>query len=78
MGKATQQAKVLNYCNVHGSITVRDMCVELEINSPRKVVSEMRNSPFYTVTDIKESRVNRYGETKTYKRYFIEAVQANG
>jgi hypothetical protein len=79
MGKATtQQAKILNFCNKHGSITVRDMFVKLDINSPRKVVSEMRNSPFYTVTDIKESRVNRYGEKKTYKRYFIKAVQANG
>jgi hypothetical protein len=78
MGKATQKAKILSYCKEHGSITVRDMCVELEINSPRKVISDMRHSPLYDVQDITESRVNRAGETKTYKRYFIRAVEANG
>lgn len=74
----TQKAKILSYCKEHGSITVRDMTVELEINSPRKVVSDMRHSPLYDVQDITESRVNKAGETKTYKRYFIRAVEANG
>ena len=78
MGKVTQADKILNYCEKHGSITVRDMCVKLEINSPRRVVSAMRQSPLYDVQDIKESRVNKAGETKTYKRYFIRAVEANG
>ena len=77
MGKATQKAKILSFCKEHGSITVRDMCVKLEINSPRKVVSDMRRSPLYDVQDITESRVNNAGETKTYKRYFIEAVRGN-
>lgn len=78
MSKVTQKAKILNYCKIHGSITVRDMCVELDINSPRKVVSDMRHSPLYDVQDISESRVNSAGETKSYKRYFIKAVEANG
>lgn len=77
MSKVTQADKILRYCEKHGSITVRDMCVKLEINSPRKVVSDMRHSPFYDVRDITESRVNRDGETKTYKRYFIEAVRSD-
>lgn len=75
MGKATQKAKILNFCNEHGSITVRDMCVELDINSPRKVVSDMRRSPLYEVQDITESRVNKAGETKTYKRYYISRLE---
>ena len=78
MGKATQKAKILSYCKEHGSITVRDMCVKLDITSPRKVVSDMRHSPLYDVQDIMESRVNKAGETKTYKRYFIRTVEANG
>lgn len=78
MSKETQAEKIVNYCKKHGSITVRDMCVELEINSPRRVVSAIRQSPLYDVQDMKESRVNRAGETKTYKRYFIKAVEADG
>ena len=75
MGKATQKAKILNFCNIHGSITVRDMCTKLDINSPTKVVSAMRHSPLYDVQDITESRVNKSGETKTYKRYYISRVE---
>lgn len=74
MSKVTQAEKIINYCEKHGSITVRDMCVKLEINSPRRVVSAMRQSPLYDVQDIKESRVNRAGETKNYKRYYISRV----
>ena len=77
MSKVTQANKILNYCEKHGSITVRDMCVKLDINSPRRVVSAMRQSPLYVVTDIKESRVNKDGETKNYKRYFIRAVSVD-
>jgi hypothetical protein len=75
MGKATQKAKILSYCKEHGSITVRDMCVKLDINSPRKVVSDMRHSPLYDVQDIQETRVNRAGEKKTYKRYYISRLE---
>ena len=78
MSKVTQAEKIVNYCEKHGSITVRDMCVKLDINSPRRVISAMRQSPLYDVQDIRESRVNKAGETKSYKRYFIKAVQANG
>ena len=67
-------AKVLAYCNQHGSITVREAAVKLEINSPTKVISNMRHSDKYVVTDITETRVNEKGETKRYKRYFIKEV----
>jgi hypothetical protein len=65
---------VLTYCKQHGSITVRDAAVKLEINSPTKVISNMRHSDQYIVTDITETRVNKDGETKRYKRYFIREV----
>lgn len=70
MGK-TQKARILAYCNEHGSITIRDACVNLDINSPTKVISDMRNSG-YDVQSIEETRVNSKGETKRYNRYFIK------
>ena len=72
--KATQRAKILAYCKENGSITVRDACVKLDINSPTKRISEMRNSPDYEVQTIEETRVNESGNTVRYNRYFIKAV----
>ena len=74
MSKATHIAKVLAYCKKHGSITVRDACVKLGINSPTKVISMMRLSGMYNVIDVPESRVNGDNETVRYKRYFISKV----
>lgn len=70
----THVAKVLAYCAAHGSITVRD-AYKLDINSPTKVISNMRKSPRYDVQDIEETRVNKHGEKKRFKRYFIKAVK---
>ena len=39
MDKATQKHKILQYCAEHGSITVRDAVVKLNINSPTKRIS---------------------------------------
>lgn len=75
MGKATQKAKILSYCKQHGSITIREAFEKLNINSPSKRISELRRSGNYIVKAIEESRTNKDGETKTYKRYFIEAVE---
>ena len=75
MSKATHNAKVLAYCKQHGSITVRDAAVKLNINSPTKVISNMRLSGEYDVQDVRESRVNDNGETVNYKRYFIRALE---
>jgi hypothetical protein len=55
------------------------MCVKLDINSPRKVVSDMRHSPLYNVDSIEETKVKENGETVRYNRYFISKVEsANG
>jgi predicted ArsR family transcriptional regulator len=71
---ATQRGKILAYCKKHGSITIREAFEQLDINSPTKRISEMRNSPDYLVETIEETRVNNSGETKRYNRYFIKAV----
>ena len=73
----TQKENIVAFCKEHGSITVREATVILEINSPRKCISELRQT--HDVTDIEETKVNGAGETKHYKRYFIkERVVADG
>ena len=71
MDKATQRAKILNYCNEHGSITVRE-AFNLDINSPTKRISEMRHGG-YDVQTVDEVREKPGGDTVRYKRYFISA-----
>ena len=78
MDNFTQRMKIYAYCIEHGSITVRDAVVKLNINSPTKRISEMRKSPDFVVESVNETRINGKGETKRYKRYFIKAVAANG
>lgn len=73
MDKATQRAKILNYCAKHGSITVRE-AFNLDINSPTKRISEMRHGG-YDVQTIKETRSKDNGETVRYNRYFIKAQE---
>ena len=68
MSKVTQQKKILAYCNLNGSITVRDMCEKLKMNSPTKRISEMRHSPLYEVEDVREYSADGV----PYKRYFIK------
>ena len=75
MDKATQIGKILAYCAEHGSITVRDAFVELNINSPTKRISEMRKSGRYKVDSVEESRTNQSGETTRWKRYFITPME---
>ena len=77
MRKATQKVKILNWCNEHGSITVRDAVVHLNINSPTKRISEMRKAG-YGVKTVEEKRVKDNGETVRYTRYFIEGGNASG
>jgi hypothetical protein len=72
MSKATHEAKVLAYCRLNGSITVRD-AYKLDINSPTKVISNMRLSGKYDVQAIEEKRDRSDGSTVRYNRYFIAA-----
>ena len=74
MEKETQWAKILAYCEKHGSITIRE-AFSLGINSPTKRISEMRQSPWYVVVDITQYIYTDEGKVKTkYKRYFIREV----
>lgn len=74
MDKATQRTKILNYCGAYGSITVRDAFTKLNINSPTKRISELKNSGHYSVDTIDESRTNEDGTITRFKRYFINEL----
>lgn len=73
MDAATQKAKILAYCAEYGSITIREAFTRLDINSPSKRISELRNSSQYSVESIDESRTDESGKTTRWKRYFIKA-----
>lgn len=77
MDKLSQQRKILAYCRNHGSITVREAFTRLDINSPCKRISEMRNSGRYKVESIEEVGISKDGSKKRYKRYFINELQTN-
>ena len=64
-------AKVLAYCKEHGAITVHEAATKLYINSPTKVISNMRQSDLYIVDDMWVTKVKDDGSTVRYKRYFI-------
>jgi hypothetical protein len=77
MDKATQRMKILAYCEQHGSITIREAFTKLNINSPSKRISEIRNSGKYIVKSVEESRTDENGNTTRWKRYFINELQTN-
>ena len=77
MDKATQRMKILAYCEQHGSITIREAFTKLDINSPSKRISELRNSGRYNVKSVDESRTDKNGNTTRWKRYFINELQTN-
>ena len=77
MDKATQRMKILAYCEQHGSITIREAFMHLNINSPSKRISEIRNSGDYSVKSVDESKTDKDGNTTRWKRYFINELQTN-
>lgn len=64
MARMTHETKVMRYIAEHGSITVRQAMVDLWINSPTKVFSEMRKHGI--------PLVDRLGKDSKTKIYTIE------
>jgi hypothetical protein len=77
MNTETQKAKIVKYCTEHGSITIREAFTKLNINSPTKRISELRNSARYKVESVEESKTDKHGNTTRWKRYFINELQTN-
>ena len=63
---ATDYIRVLEYCEEHGSITAREAFIKLNINSPRKVISDLRRKGYI----VKAEPMPNDGK-KPYHRYFI-------
>ena len=74
MDKATQRGKIIAYCEENGSITIREAFTKLNINSPSKRISEIRQSKECDVHTVDESKTDDNGNTTRWKRYFIKAV----
>ncbi len=72
MDAITQKMRIIEYCEKHGSITVREAFTKLNINSPTKRISEIRKSGLYTVNSIDENKTDKDGNTTRWKRYFIK------
>lgn len=68
----TQRAKVLEYCAEHGSITAREAFINLNINSPRKCISDIRKSGRYEVESVVEHKTDSDGNTVRWNRYYIK------
>lgn len=77
MNPATQKGKILEYCEAHGSITIRDAFEKLKINSPTKRISELKRAG-YDVQSVMETRINANGDEVRFKRYFIKEGEDNG
>ena len=67
-----QATRILEYCKAHGSITAREAFVELNINSHRKVISDIRKMGYNVRT---HDVIGKDGVR--HRRYFIskEAVE---
>ena len=63
---ATDYVKILEYCDEHGSITAREAFIHLNINSPRKVISDLRRKGY----EVKVEKMDNNGKTP-YNRYYI-------
>lgn len=63
---ATQCGKILEYCHNHGSITAREAFIHLNINSPRKAISELKRKGY----EVKAVEQYNNGK-KPYHRYYI-------
>ena len=71
---ATDCGRVLTYCDEHGSITAREAFINLNINSPRKVFSELRRKGY----ELKPAVPMYNNGKKPYNRYFFGKVTADG
>lgn len=71
---ATDCGRVLAYCDLHGSITAREAFINLNINSPRKVFSDLRRKGY----ELKPAEPMPNNGKKPYNKYFFGKVAADG
>lgn len=74
MTKKAQWQKILEYCDTHGCITVREAFEKLHINSPTKRISEIRKSGLYDVDTEEIREINSAGQKVKFTRYTIRRL----
>ena len=67
--KTTQCDRVLQYMRDFGSISQKEAMEDLGVMRLASRISDLRKTSI--ITSKWESAKNRYGETVTYKRYFL-------
>lgn len=72
MGRLSQCERIINYIKEHGSITVRQAEVELDINSPNRRLADLRDKG-YSFNETWEEKKNSFGETVRYKVYRLKS-----
>lgn len=77
MNAASQKERILKHCEKYGSITVRDAVVILNINSPTKRISELRQMG-YIVEKETVTKTLLNGEKSRFDRYFIRKGECCG
>lgn len=66
----THEQRVMNYIAENGSITIREAVVNLGINCPTKVISNLGKAGVNFNREWVTGK-NRYGEETRYKRYTL-------
>lgn len=66
----TQEERIMEYINSHGSITIREAFVDLGINCPTKAISNLGKAGIYLNREWVTGK-NRFGEVSRYKRYSL-------
>lgn len=64
-----QGQKVVDYLEANPGATIRDLFINLEINSPAKRISELRKLGLI-ITE-KDWHINKHGEKKRFCRYYL-------
>jgi len=69
--KITQRQRIINYIRQFGSITSYDAYSDLGITQFATRVKELKEEGYHFKTEW-ESKKNRFNESVTYKRYYLE------
>lgn len=67
----TQCEKILDYLELHGTITVREAFTELNINSPTRRFTDLERKG-YRLNRIRNEYINSRGESGHYNIYSLD------
>jgi hypothetical protein len=71
MDKRTQMTELLNLFKVRPTLSVQQINLILAINSPRKIISALREKGV-PIKDRWVEEINRYGRVTHFKEYWVE------